>query len=721
MTTQENAKPNRLINETSPYLQQHAHNPVDWYAWGAEALERARQEDKPILLSIGYSACHWCHVMAHESFENPAIASMMNEHFVNIKVDREERPDLDSIYMEAVQAMTGSGGWPMTVFLSPDGLPFYGGTYFPAQPRYGMPSFPQVLLGVSQMYKEQKEKVEQSGAEMRKFLEASQAVPPSRREPDVFILDEALRNLMRQQDRVNGGLQGAPKFPQPMLIEFMLRQYKRIGDPGILATAELGLEKMAMGGIYDQVGGGFHRYSVDADWLVPHFEKMLYDNAQLARVYLAAYQLTLKPLYRRIAEETLDYVTREMTSPEGGFYSSQDADSEGVEGKFYVWTPSEIAPVLGDEDARIFNLLYGVSQKGNFEGHNILHLPRSLEAAAAATGKTVEELQEIASRGKQKLYEARSKRVPPGRDEKVLVGWNGLMLRAFAEAASILGRDDYRDTAIRNAEFVLSTMVQRQDDQDPGSEIPDKLRLYRTYKDGKAHIEAFAEDYAFYADGLISLYETTFDPKWAAFARSLANTISEHFRDEQNGGFFSTADFHEALVTRPKELYDNAVPSANSVAAEMLLRLYLLTAEPDYEGYALGAIRPLLEVVSQAAAAFGRLLCALDLYIGPATEVAIIGDLWGGDFEAMVRAVWRNYLPNKVVAGGQAGDTRAAQVVPLLADRPQVDNKATAYVCRNYICLAPTTDPEEMLRQLEGNNPAPGAVDDLDLLGTTDV
>lgn len=708
MATNEQKQPNRLLNETSPYLQQHAYNPVDWYPWGPEALDAARREDKPILLSIGYSACHWCHVMAHESFENPAIAEMMNEHFVNIKVDREERPDLDSIYMEAVQAMTGQGGWPMTVFLSPDGVPFFGGTYFPAQPRYGMPSFPQVLLGVSQMYREEKEKVEQSGVEMRKFLESSQAVPPSRRDPDVHILDDALRTIMRQQDRVNGGLQGAPKFPQPMLIEFMLRMYKRTGDPGLLATAELTLEKMAMGGIYDQVGGGFHRYSVDDVWLVPHFEKMLYDNAQLVRVYLAAYQLTRKPLYKRITEQTLDYVTREMTSPEGGFYSSQDADSEGVEGKFYVWSPAEIVSELGDEDGRVFNLVFGVSQKGNFEGRNILNMPRSLDAAAGATGKTVGEIQEIVKRGTEKLYEARSKRVWPGRDEKILVGWNGLMLRAFAEAASILERDDYRDTATRNAEFVLSRMAQGREGQGVETQVPAELRLFRTSKGDKAHIEAFAEDYAFYADGLISLYEATFEPKWAALARSLATTLVEHFWDVQNGGFFSTSDFHETLVTRPKELYDNAIPSANSTAAEMLLRLYLLTAEPDYESYALGAMKPLLEVVGQAAPAFGRLLCALDFYVGPANEVALVGDLSGGDMEAMLRAVWRNYVPNKVVAAGQEGDEVAARTVPLLAQRPQVDGKATAYVCRSYICMAPTTDPEEMLRQLEGVSSSSG-------------
>ena len=701
MSTTENAKPNRLANETSPYLLQHAYNPVDWYPWGPEALAKSKAEDKPILLSIGYSACHWCHVMAHESFENPQIAALMNDQFVNIKVDREERPDLDSIYMEAVQAMTGQGGWPMTVFLTPEGVPFFGGTYFPSQPRYNMPSFPQVLQGVSQMYREQKQKVAESSAEMTKYLQSTQAVPPGRREPEVSILDEALRNLVRQMDRVNGGLQGAPKFPQPMNIEFLLRSYKRTGDVGLLALAELTLDKMAYGGIYDQVGGGFHRYSVDDVWLVPHFEKMLYDNAQLARVYLAAYQQTRKPLYRQIAEETLDYVTREMISPEGGFYSSQDADSEGVEGKFYVWTPAEISEVLGPEEGKVINLLYGVSQRGNFEGHNILNMPRSLETAASALGVPARQLEDTVAGAKQKLYEARGRRVRPGRDDKILVGWNGLMLRAFAEAASILERDDYRQTAVHNAEFVLSKMVQPLEGEGEGGDI----RLFRTYKDGKAHIDAFAEDYAFYADGLISLYEATFEPRWAEAARNMVNTLVDHFWDSESGGFYSTADFHENLVARPKDLYDNAIPSANSVAAEALLRLFLLTAEFDYEKYAAEAMRPLLEVVAQAPAAFGRLLCALDFYLGSPAEVALIGDLQGGDMLAMVRAVWRTYVPNKVLAASQAGDEEAARIIPLLAERPQEDHKATAYVCRNYICMAPTTDPEEVVNLLEGRVP----------------
>lgn len=686
--------PNRLADQTSPYLLQHKDNPVDWYPWGPEALQRARDEDRPIFLSIGYSACHWCHVMEHESFENERIARIMNENFVNIKVDREERPDLDAVYMDAVQAMTGHGGWPMSVFLTPDGTPFFGGTYFPPDNSRGMMGFPQVLLAVSQAYKEQRDKIAQSAQEMRNLLQNSAALRPSSTEPNPGILDEAARTTLKQFDRVHGGTEGAAKFPQPMNIEFMLKSYRRTGDQEHLAFVELTLQKMAHGGIYDQAGGGFHRYSVDEVWLVPHFEKMLYDNAQLARVYLAAYQATGNALYRRITEETLDYVLREMTSPEGAFYSTQDADSEGEEGKFYVWTPGEVNSILGEEDGKLFNLLYDVTQRGNFEGHNILHLPRTFETVARATGIPLDRLHEVAARGRQKLYEARSKRVWPGRDDKVLVGWNGLMMHTFAEAASVLERGDYRQAATRNAEFILTTLVQAND-QAPLGEI----RLYRTYKDGKAHIEAFAEDYAFYADGLISLYEATFDPRWIESARGLLATLLGHFWDDE-GGFFSTADFHESLIARPRELYDNAIPSASSVAAEALLRLYLLTTEPDYEKYAVETLRPMLDVLGKAPTAFGRMLCALDFYLSSPSEVALIGPLDDAGMAEMLRGVWRTYVPNKVVAAASPDDAAAARIVPLLAERPQIDNKATAYVCRNYVCEAPTTDPQQMLDML---------------------
>jgi uncharacterized protein YyaL (SSP411 family) len=684
---------NRLAGETSPYLLQHKDNPVDWYPWGPEALQRAKDEDKPILLSIGYSACHWCHVMEHESFENAEIAAIMNRNFVSIKVDREERPDLDTVYMEAVQAMTGHGGWPMTVFLTPDGVPFYGGTYFPAEEGRGMTSFPRILEAVARTYREQHDKVKQSAREMAEFLRNSNELKPSRLEPDTSILDEASRNILSQFDRVNGGTIGAPKFPQPMNIEFMFKQYRRTGGHALLSMAELTLQKMANGGLYDHVGGGFHRYSVDDVWLVPHFEKMLYDNALLARAYLAAYQVTHNAFYRRIAEETLDFVLGEMTSPEGGFYSTQDADSEGEEGKFYVWKPEEIVAVLGPEIGKEFNMMFDVTERGNFEGKNILHLERSIDAYAGARGVDADQVQMSVDAARLKLYEAREGRIHPGRDEKVLVAWNGLAVRALAEAASILERDDYRQAALRNAGFIAERMI-RMDDGG--------LRLWRTYKDGKAHIEAFAEDYAAYANGLISLYETTFEPKWIEMARGMVTTLTEHFWDDA-GGFFSTADYHEELVTRPKELYDNAVPSGNSEAAEALLRLYLLTAESDFEKYAVETMRPLLDVLGRAPSAFGRMLSALDFYLSSPAEVALIGKLNDDDMSAMLRAVWQPYAPNKVVAASEPGDNEAARVVPLLADRPQVKRSATAYVCRNYICEAPTTDPAHVTRLLDAS------------------
>ncbi len=545
---------NRLIYETSPYLRQHAHNPVDWYPWGEEALRRAREEDKPILLSIGYSACHWCHVMERESFENEQIAALMNQHFVNIKVDREERPDLDALYMGAVQAMTQHGGWPLTVFLTPDGVPFYGGTYFPPEPRHGMPGFPQVLLAVADAYRNRRGDVVAQAARVRKFLEQANRSLPGRQDLlQETLLSQATTAALRQLDPRYGGFGGAPKFPQPMTLEFLLRAWKRWSDPQPLHAVELTLEQMARGGIYDQLGGGFHRYSVDARWLVPHFEKMLYDNALLARLYLHAYQATGKVLYRRVAEETLDYVVREMTGPHGGFYSSQDADSEGVEGKFYLWTPEEVAAVLGERDARAFNALYDVTPQGNFEHRSILHLERPLDEVAAELGMAPAELEAVVAWARPKLYAAREQRVRPGRDEKVITAWNGLMLRAFAEAARVLERPDYRGLAVRNAKFVLGTLWQNG-------------RLLRTFKDGQARIPAYLEDYALYSGGLLTLYEATFDPRWFRAARELADQMLALFWEPGDEAFYDTGHDQEQLVARPREVTDNAMPSGNSAA-----------------------------------------------------------------------------------------------------------------------------------------------------------
>ncbi|HYU19855.1 MAG TPA: thioredoxin domain-containing protein [Chloroflexota bacterium] len=677
---------NRLANETSPYLLQHANNPVDWYPWGEVALAKARAEDKPILLSIGYSACHWCHVMEHESFEDEQIAGLMNQLFVNIKVDREERPDLDSIYMSAVQALTGRGGWPMTMFLTPDGAPFYGGTYFPPQDRGHMPGFPRVLRSVAEAYRTRRAEVGKSAEQLTAML-GRQVAPQASQYLAPELLDQALRALLPQFDMQEGGLGGAPKFPQPMALEFLLRSYRRTGSPEALAAAQLTLDKMACGGIYDQLGGGFHRYSVDAVWLVPHFEKMLYDNAQLARVYLQAYQVTGEPLFRRVVEETLEYVRCEMTDPGGGFYSTQDADSEGEEGKFFVWTPQEIEAVLGGEDARLLCAYFDVTEQGNFEHHTILRVAASVEAVALTLGVDPAGAQAVIERGRRGLFEARERRVKPGRDEKVLTAWNGLMLRTFAEAAAALDRDDYREQANRNAEFVLANL--RRDG-----------RLLRTWKDGQAKLNGYLEDYACLADGLLSLYEATFDPRWLAEARSIADVMIEQFADDSAGGFYDTGKDHERLVSRPKDLFDNATPSGNSVAAEALLRLGLLSGQGLYREAAERVLRLLGVIAAQHPAAFGRLLCALDFYLGSPKEIAIVGQPDAADTASLTRTVFSRYAPNKVVAG--CAPNAAPPDIPLLADRPARNGKATAYVCQNYVCQAPATTPEELARQLEG-------------------
>ena len=550
---------NSLINETSPYLLQHAHNPVDWYPWGEEALAKAKTENKPILLSIGYSACHWCHVMEHESFENEDIAALMNENFVNIKVDREERPDLDQIYMNAVQMMTHHGGWPMTVFLTPEGVPFYGGTYFPPEDRYNMPGFPRVLISLAEAYRERPNDVAETAASVVKELERLSVARESSELLTSEFLDSAFRGIIKNYDPVHGGFGSAPKFPPAMTLEFLLRTYHRTGRPQALEIVAHTSRKMAEGGIYDQLGGGFHRYSVDARWLVPHFEKMLYDNALLSRLYLHYYQLTREEWARQIAEGILDYVVREMTDPAGGFYSTQDADSEGVEGKFFVWTLDEIKSVLGEQDAALFSSYYNITEAGNFEDKNILNVTRSLEEVAAETNVTRSELEESLARSRSKLFEVRERRIKPGRDEKILTAWNGMMLASFAEAAAILDREDYLKIARRNARFVLDNLR------------ADGL-LLRTYKDGKAKLNAYLEDYAFLADGLLTLYEVSGELEWFEETLAIANKMIEEFWDGQEGGFFYTGKSHEALIVRSKDYFDNATPSGNSVAAEVLLR-----------------------------------------------------------------------------------------------------------------------------------------------------
>ncbi|HVA24358.1 MAG TPA: thioredoxin domain-containing protein [Chloroflexota bacterium] len=679
---------NRLINETSPYLLQHAHNPVDWYAWGEEALGRAKAEDRPILLSIGYSACHWCHVMEHESFENPEIAAIMNDHFVNIKVDREERPDLDSIYMAAVQAMTQRGGWPMTVFLTPAGAPFYCGTYFPPEDRMGMPGFPRVLLSMAKAYAERRDEVEHSGQRMVEQLrESVRAAALGEDELNPGLLPAVVRSLSGMFDQAEGGFGGAPKFPQPMSLEFLLQAFVRGQDPTAMRMLEVTLAKMARGGMYDQLGGGFHRYSVDAHWLVPHFEKMLYDNAQLALVYVHAFQLTGNAFYRQVAEETLDYVAREMTSPQGGFYSTQDADSEGEEGKFFIWTPPEVEAVLGEADARLFMRYYDVTRAGNFEHRNILHVPRDMDVVADQLGVEFHDFEAAIQRGRLKLLAAREQRVHPGRDDKVLTAWNGMMLKAFAEASAALSRPDYAEVAGHNADFLLREL--RRDG-----------KLLRTHKDGQSKLNGYLEDYANLVDGLLALYQATFDLRWFSAARELAETMIQQFWDPAESSFYDTGLDHEQLISRPRDTFDNATPSGNSVAVDVLLRLWLFTGEGRYSSIAETVLRAMQRVAASYPLGFGRLLCAYDLHFGPSPEIALAGPLDSPAMANFRQALWSKYIPNKVVAACAPDDAAAGEAIPLLQGRDLVDGQAAAYVCQNFACELPVTDPVRLLERL---------------------
>ena len=683
--------PNRLADETSPYLQQHAHNPVDWYPWGPEALARARAEDRPILLSIGYAACHWCHVMERESFEDPTIAAMMNDRFVNIKVDREERPDLDSIYMDAVQALSGQGGWPMTVFLTPDLKPFYGGTYFPPEDRGGMPGLPRVLGAVSEAYGDRRDQVTEMAERLAGHLRQS-PVAGSRGAPlSPNLLDEAFAALSSGFDTVNGGFGGAPKFPQPSAVEYLLRHAHRTSDPSATAMAELALDRMARGGIYDQLGGGFHRYTTDAEWLVPHFEKMLYDNALLIRLYLHGYQATGRPLFRRVVVETADYVLRDLRDPAGGFYTSRDADSEGHEGLFYVWDQAEVTDLLGPDDWALFSRYHGVTPQGSFEGRSILHVPEEPEGAAAALGIPLPELEERVARSRVRLLETRERRVPPARDEKVLTAWNGLMLGALAEAAAVLGRDDYLRAAEANATFLLGAL------RDDG-------RLLRTWRDGRAKLKGYLEDHAFLVDGLVALYEATFDPRWLREARALADTMLDLFWDPSSAGFFDTGADHEELVTRPRDFTDGAMPSGSSAATLALLRLGALTGVPRYREHAITALEGIAPLLGRHALGLGHWLCALDFALSSPREVVIVGGRGEPDTAALLSALHGAYLPNKVVAGLESEDDPAAEDLALLEGRHRVGGRATAYVCQNFACQMPVTEADALLAQLAGED-----------------
>jgi uncharacterized protein YyaL (SSP411 family) len=687
-----------LAKETSPYLQQHANNPVDWYPWGEEALARAREEDKPILLSIGYSACHWCHVMERESFEDDATAALMNEGFVNIKVDREERPDLDSIYMQAVQAAFGRGGWPLTAFLTPDGRFFYGGTYFPPQPRHGMPSFRQVLTATSDAFRNRREQIEEGSSQILEALRSGLKGPAAvsgaegsggsrgtleAEGPDT--LDHAARFLAGRFDPAHGGFGPAPKFPQPTTLEFLLRHFHHSGSEESLDMVLHTLRAMGRGGMRDHLAGGFHRYSVDDRWLVPHFEKMLYDNGLLARVYLHAFQITGDGEFQELTVSTLDYVLSDLTDALGGFYSARDADSEGEEGLFYLWRPEEVEEVLGRDDAVLFSRAYDVSEVGNFEGKNILHRPRSLDTLAQAEGVPARDLEARLERGRQALLARRAEREAPFRDEKVLVAWNSYVLRALAEAGIVLDRPDYLAAARANASFILSS-------------LRDGDRLLRSWKDGVAKIPAFLEDYAGLGNALLTLYEATLEPEWLDAARRLADKVRGLFWEEADGTFYDAPMDGEALVLRPRDPMDNATPSGNSLAVELLLRGARLWEDEEFERVALRALSREMEPMKRFPSAFGRLLSVFSQAMTPTVEVSLLGNPLDPSFRHLLRTAHGPYIPTRMVVGG---DPNTLPGIPVLEGRKPIDGAVTAYVCREYTCTPPIQDAEELAEQLD--------------------
>ncbi|MBI3749666.1 MAG: thioredoxin domain-containing protein [Chloroflexi bacterium] len=682
--------PNRLATETSPYLLQHANNPVDWSPWGPDALARAKLLDRPIFLSIGYAACHWCHVMERESFEDEATARYLNDRFVSIKVDREERPDLDQVYMAAVQAMTGGGGWPMSVFLTPEGRPFYGGTYFPDEPRHGMPSFRQVLEGVDRAWREQRAEVEAAGGRLVQGLVDQTRLDAGQDDPTAGLLEAATGAVEASFDPSNGGWGRAPKFPQPMTIEFLLRRHVATGDARPLAIARRSLDAMAAGGIHDQLGGGFHRYSTDARWLVPHFEQMLYDNAQLARVYLHAWQACADEAYLDVATGALDYMIRELTTDDGAFAASQDDDTDGEEGATFVWTADEVRTTLG-ERSPLFEAAYGVTESGNWEGRTILSRVASDGELAGRFGLSEGEVRDRLQDARRAMLTRRSGRPQPARDGKALAAWNGLAVGALADAAVALATSRPRDAARYRtaAERAATTLLD-------GLQAPDGS-LGRSWKDGRATGHGVLEDYTHLADGLLALYVATFDEGWFSTARALMDRVLERFADPA-GGFFDTADDHERLVTRPKDVQDNAVPSGNAVAAEVLLRLHAWTGASAYRSAADRGMRTVVPYVARYATGFARWLSAMDLSLAAVQEVAIVGAADDAGTLALLAETRRGYRPNRVVS--VAADP-AASAIPLLADRLAIDGRPTAYLCRGFVCRLPVTDPEALRGQLD--------------------
>ncbi len=672
---------NRLANETSPYLLQHAHNPVDWYPWSPEALERARAEDRPIFLSIGYAACHWCHVMERESFEDPETAALMNEHFVSIKVDREERPDLDDVYMAAVQAMTGSGGWPMSVFLTPALEPFFGGTYLPPDDRHGMPSFRRVLRAVADAYATRRDEVHASAAQLSAHLRGQLAVAPGRTDPGRAVLDEAARRLADTFDAAHGGWGGAPKFPAPMTIEFLLRASRWSAGDAALRMARATLDAMAAGGLWDQLGGGFARYSTDARWLVPHFEKMLTDNALLAHAYLEAYRATGEERHRDVALATLRFLRREMLTPDGGYASALDADSDGAEGRFYVWTDAELRAALSDGglDAAEVEAVarhWGVTPAGNWEGRSILHVADA-DAAPA----------ELVARARGLLLAARDKRPRPGRDDKQVAAGNGMALRAFAHAALLVDEPWLIDAARELVAFVRGSLLREGD------------RLWRTSRGGRASTPGFAEDYAAIIDGLLVAHAALGDAGCLELAARLARRLVEDFWDETAGTLVDTGPEHEVAVTRPRSLIDGATPSANALAADAFARLALLTGDEEFHRRARSIVRAVAPALTRQPTMFGRMLSALDRLTAEPIDVIVAAELGDPNALGLRRAASRAYQPNLVVASVAAGDPQAGW--PLFTDKEPRNGVPTAYACRGYACDAPTTDPAELHRQVE--------------------
>jgi uncharacterized protein YyaL (SSP411 family) len=682
-------KPNRLANEHSPYLRQHAYNPVDWYPWGDEALARAKAENKPILLSIGYSACHWCHVMERESFENDAIAQLMNENFVCIKVDREERPDLDQIYMDAVQLFAGRGGWPLTMFLTPDARPFFGGTYFPPVDRHGIAAFPRVLKSVAQAYHERKQDIAQNVDRLTRALGEMANYQPVEGEFRRDLVELAARAMAEQYDNINGGIGNAPKFPNVFVFSLFLRVLDESGDLLFAEMVRETLTKMAKGGICDQLGGGFHRYSVDDQWLVPHFEKMLYDNALLSQLYLDAGRALDQPEFLHTARKIFDYTLREMTAPEGGFYSSQDADSEGHEGKFFIWEVGEVRRILGEKLSPIAERYFDITEEGNFEGQNILRRTIDIAEAAALFKVPQEQMTDAIEEIERKLFAARELRVKPGRDDKMLAAWNGLMISAFAEGYRALGEARYLEAARRGADFVMSKLW-------------DGRSLRRSYMEGNARFNAYLEDYATVANALIDVYEASLEPQYLANARKLADAIIERFADREKGGFFFTSDDHEQLIVRSKAVFDGSTPSGNSEAIMALLRLHAYSGDERYLKEAERALKLFRPLMEKQPFAFPRMFAALDFYLRGPKEIALVGERGSEEFRTWAERLGLRYLPNRTLFALRPDGTSASDVVlpELVRGKTQIDGRLTAYLCHEHVCSAPQTTIEGLEAEL---------------------